>query len=93
VDSAICTIYRYKPGLSIVGAVLTGYLNGNKLVHLKAIYFGENGKLMLDFFRQFLPSVILKQQEICYDRPIYVDGIPLKEINEKQCYLGHIWEL
>ena len=73
--------------ISTEGTKLIFYEYKNKINKLQLKYYGETGKLFKTFyFGQFSDLILFTVEEIKYDKPFYIKGYKIDEINNKECY-------
>jgi hypothetical protein len=71
------------------GAYLIGYYKNTELKKILAVYYGEIGKSVYEYY--FLNGVVffIYNKDFIYDRPIYIAGFKTKTIENNRYYFSN----
>jgi hypothetical protein len=72
--------------MSAEGGEVTGYYDKALLVKLHSVFYGETGKVEIDYYFNKEGLFFLYKKETFYDKPIYVKGFKIKNIEENRFY-------
>ena len=62
------------------------YYQGNDLKKIEVAYYGSMGKSLIDYYTDQGQVYFIFQRDYEYDKPMYVEGSQVKDIQENRYY-------